>query len=1045
MLSMAAINSPSATVDYFEEDDYYLTDENELDDLVTEFDEELDGTAPSALLSDDGAADDGGVSASRAGRGGRSKPAPDANRSTPHPIAAPPGAVPPAPTRRSNQADPADTSAGEWYGRGAQALGLQGRVQRSQFHAVLMGQLPDGSRIRAGHGGAKGHTPGWDLTFSAPKSVSIVAEITKDKRIFDAHRAAVHEALQWLEKEALVYRKRTLTGRRQVNSQSMVAALFQHHSSRALDPDLHTHAIVANATQRDDGKWVAVHSHPLFLHKMATGVVYRARLALNLQRAGYRITRTGRGLFELVGVPETLLNHFAKRRAQMEKWMREKKAHGAKAASRAALATRKAKREKPLAELRGEWLQDSLEHHFDPHTLSEKAREAGPIAPSSFFNAPDVTRDAVHAVADREAVFPHFQVVKEALERGLGVVDVAAVEAQLATLKAAKSLETVIGEAGQEYLTPRAHSQELRVLRVMKAGQGAVAAITTERAARKALTKLSTDDPRPLNPDQVTTALFLLTTQDRIVGVIGRPGAGKTTMLKRTREVGLSKGYLWIGMAPNAEAARTLGLETGMPVATVNKHMARVRSDLARMTKAGRLTQALIKKEYSKQVWVVDEASQLGNSMMSTLTFAADRLGARLVLVGDPKGQLPAIQAGPPMRLMIDNGMRHARLDKIQRQKKHEIHKQAIKDLADDRVPEALKLLSSDIREFGDDPDRRLHALISAYGKLSFEDAQKTLILTTRNQDKILLTRAVRSVLRNKERLSGEKSVSQLKRVFGSPADRRMADLYEAPSRKVSIVDPENPEAPPEVIEQRPETLVYFSDDAPEIGVTKGEYLLVASVNRDTNQVELRRDATDGESIIWDPRTVPGRTRRVELFHWDIKDPEKDATVAPGEMIRWTKNDAALGLNNGQPLKVITVTSDTLTVQTDDGRQVPLDLTQRNAWHWDHAYVSTVFSGQGKTSKNALVNVDSEDRALLNRKSFLVAVSRHELDLTVFADDKTKLQQVLVAQRGDKTSAIESRQATRLTRALRLLESIGADWVQSAMRLQNSRTAGRQR
>ena len=1033
MLSMGRITSVSATVNYFEEDDYYLTEEDE-PELLTEFGDELENAADTAQASADPGAGPRDTSSSRT-RGRRTKPQPETNRPATGPMSAPiPGGKPP---RASGEDHPAERSTGEWYGRGAQALGLQGKVQRSQFHSVLMGQLPDGSRIRSGD---SKHTPGWDLTFSAPKSVSIVAEVTKDKRIFEAHRTAVHEALQWVERHAVVYRKRSFNTRRQVNSQSLVAALFQHHSSRALDPDLHTHAVVANATQREDGDWVAVHSHALYLHKMAAGLVYRAALARDLQRAGYSITRTARGLFELAGVPEKLLDSFAKRRAQIEKWMQKKKAHGAKAASNGALATREPKQEKPLAELRAQWLRDSLQHGFYPRTLTEAALNAGPSTPNGAFNAPDVTRDAVQAVADREAVFPHFQVVKEALERGLGAVDVASVEAQLAALKAAKSIEAVIGEAGQEWLTARAHSQETRVLRVMKAGQGAVPAITTARAARKALSKLQAGDSRPLNTDQATTAVFLLTTKDRIVGVIGRPGAGKTTMLKRTREIGVSKGYLWVGMAPNAEAARTLGKETGMPVATVHKHMARVRSDLARMTKAHRLTQAVIRRQYANHVWVVDEASQMSNTIMSSLTFAADRLGARLILVGDPTGQLPAIQAGPPMRLMIDNGMRYERLDDIRRQKKHPHHKQAIKHLADDRVPDALKLLDREIRQF-DDLDKRLGALLSAYRSLSFEDAQKTLILTTRNQDKTLLTRAVRNVLRARGRLTGEKPLAQLKRVFGSPMDRKMADMYEAPLRTETIRDPLAPDdEPPEVIETRADTFVYFSADAPEIGVTRGEYVKVSTVNRDNNTVKLHREGHENESFIWDPREVPGRTRRVELFHLEEK-----ATVAPGEVIRWTKNDADLRLNNGQPLKVLTVTRDTLIVETDDGRQIPLDQSMRNAQHWDHAYVSTVFSGQGKTSNNALVNVDSEDRALLNRKSFLVAVSRHEFDLTVFADDKQKLEKVLVAQRGDKTSAVESRQATRVTRALLLLESIRADWVQSALRLQRSRSNGPQR
>src|SRR3990167_1988860 len=168
----------------------------------------------------------------------------------------------------------------EWVGEGAKELGLQGEVKTADLQAVLAGNLPNGEQLgRAAGDGQTEHRAGWDGTFSAPKSVSVAALVGGDQRLSDAHATAVREALQHIEKHKLETRVTTggVTQREQTGS--MVAAVFQHAASRASDPQLHSHALIANATKGQDGKWRSVESLSIYQDIKGLGQVYRETLA----------------------------------------------------------------------------------------------------------------------------------------------------------------------------------------------------------------------------------------------------------------------------------------------------------------------------------------------------------------------------------------------------------------------------------------------------------------------------------------------------------------------------------------------------------------------------------------------------------------------------------------------------------------------------------------------------------------------------------------------------------------------------------------------
>ena len=226
--------------------------------------------------------------------------------------------------------DPEHRDASAWFGKGAEALGLAGPVDPDTFRAVLEGKVPDGSGVQLGRRGPDGeitHRPGRDLTFSAPKSVSIAALVGGDERIVGVHDRAVKATLAWVEKNAVETRMRDPeTGRMvRVGDQKTVVATFRHNTSRNLDPQLHTHSVLANMVQGDDGKWRTMANERLYECQKLIGALYRNELAAGLTKLGYNIEKTNAdGRFELAGVSREAIRAFSTRRAEIEAAMAER-------------------------------------------------------------------------------------------------------------------------------------------------------------------------------------------------------------------------------------------------------------------------------------------------------------------------------------------------------------------------------------------------------------------------------------------------------------------------------------------------------------------------------------------------------------------------------------------------------------------------------------------------------------------------------------------------------------------------------------------------
>ena len=306
--------------------------------------------------------------------------------------------------------DAAHREASAWFGKGAAALGLEGPVDPDLFTDILAGEVPDGSGLRLGRRNREGeieHRPGRDLTFSAPKSVSLAALIGGDERIAGVHDAAVRKALASIEENVAETRMMEPDLGRMVRTgdQSIVAATFTHEVSRNLDPQLHTHAVIANMVQGEDRKWRTMANEKLYASKMLIGALYRAELARGLEELEYAIEKThADGRFEIAGapgrssMPRTVIDAFSTRRAEIEAAMASRglgdPAANQRVAERAALVTRSHKRDVDKEALRETWQRQASELDFDARGMVAEARHWRAMFPDQHLSSAGHDREA---------------------------------------------------------------------------------------------------------------------------------------------------------------------------------------------------------------------------------------------------------------------------------------------------------------------------------------------------------------------------------------------------------------------------------------------------------------------------------------------------------------------------------------------------------------------------------------------------------------------------------------------------------------------------
>ena len=921
--------------------------------------------------------------------------------------------------------DPEHRDASAWFGKGAEALGLSGPVDPDTFKAILEGKVPDGSGTELGKRGKDGeitHRPGRDLTFSAPKSVSIAALVGGDERIVGAHDRAVQATLAWVEKNAVETRMWDRETGRMVRAgdQKTVVATFRHDTSRNLDPQLHTHSVLANMVQGEDGKWRTMANEKLYDSKMLIGAIYRNELAAGLTRLGYGIEKThADGRFEIAGVSREAIMAFSTRRAEIEAAMEMRglgeSADNPRHAERAALMTRATKRDIDRDELRHVWQRQAADLGLDFGAGPERdvgeppAPQDRPVPDTAVTgrelpdapepDAPGVpqrspaTRDApvqaptptppgdpspnrgaaAEAVAwalahlsEREAVFARADLLAAALAYAPGAFSVEAVEREVAGLEKAGKLHAVsLPEARDSLATDRTVGEERETVALMRAGEGRGQAPMRRWAVQGQLSRGA------LTAGQREAVGLILSAKDRVVGVQGYAGTGKTTMLDRARLLAEKKGWRMVGLAPSASAVKTLAAEAGIESQTLQGFLARNAGVAAgRLTKRGARE---MRAAFTKTILVVDEGSLASTVQARDLLRIADALRIpRVVLVGDEK-QLDAVDAGKPFAQLQAAGMQTAVMDEIMRQRDPAL-KEAVEASIKGDITRAFGKLGAHVAAVP--RDGIAAAVAERWLALAPEARENTGVMAPSHELRLGINGHIRDELAREGRLygpamDGEKLVSK----GYTQAEKALAGNYAKGD------------------------VVAFYRDYRRIGVAKGDERRV--VGRDAGRGAVLLDDGKGGSVAWRPAQIGGMKGGTEVYR------SEGIELRAGDRIRWTRNDDGLGVVNSRTAEVLGVANGRVAFRLEDGRRLELGSGDPQLRHLDHAWASTVHAFQGRTVDNVIAAIEARHPHLTTQKSFYVEISRARERAELVTDDAAELRSQLQAVTGERIAALE--------------------------------------
>ncbi len=846
-----------------------------------------------------------------------------------------------------------DRVQGVWMGKGAARLGLNGVVTRDAFLALCDNQHPvSGKRLTQRKNTSRGDPTGdgesanrrvfFDFTISPPKSVSIAALVAYDTRIVAAHREAIRVAVGELEQFASA-RLRTAAANSDRRTGNIVAALFEHETSRALDPHLHTHCIVFNATHDDnEGRWKALQNYDMLAAQKYVENVYYHELARALRGMGYTIVNAARGDFELAEVSEPLRVRFSKRHQQIDEQTQALLAAHPEleSANLGEIREHLAHKERDR-KVRGISPSRLLDHWTGQLTDDEREAVRMPLPDDA---APQDGKTAVEAVSwAEEHLFERRSVVRE---HELWRHALVAARGDVMTLAELKQETKTRGylRADKDKISPRdVLAREWAIVEAARDGVGRHSPLVAGEWAQDG----------DLAPDQLRALHQILRSTDFITLFRGGAGTGKSFVLRRVQGTLRRAGRITRVAAPQRQQVIDLG-----------------RDGLTDEQTVAELLQQRSLPEGA--VVIVDEAGQIGGRQMLALLQLVHAVNGRIILSGDTRQHGP-VEASDALRAIERYaGLRPAELKQIRRQdparaateeKRRQVraYREAVEAAADGEAALSLHRLKAmgAVRECGIGEQRE--KLVEAYLRVAAL-GESAIIVSQTGAEVREVNDAVRDRLRTLGILSGaENNVTALESVDLTAAQKADARFY--PADGVAVFN------------------------RAVRGCERGAQGKIIAVTASSIAVE-----------------VEGRVRRIPRAHLDritLCRPVPLALCA-GDILQLKTNGTAVGgskLANGEIVTVAAILPNG-AVRLTDGRQVPASYRQ-----FQRGYAVTSYGSQGKTVDHVFF-ADAAVRAATNAQQWYVTISRGRKGIQIFTADKEALRQH-IARTGDRELALD--------------------------------------
>ena len=852
------------------------------------------------------------------------------------------------------------TVPGHWFGQGAADLGLNGVTTGDEFTRLCENLHPQTgerltlrqktTRTEMGADGKERETANrrvfYDFTFSPPKSVSIAALVGDDSRIVEAHEQAVTLAMNQLQTFAATrVRKNNQCTDRQTGN--LVTAIFRHDSSRALDPHLHTHCIVFNATfDAIEKQWKALQNHEMFAAQKFVENVYYHELTRELVKFGYQIKNKTRGDFEIKGVTPALIDKFSKRHREIDQQTREllarepEKADGNLAAIRENIAHKERPRkirDIGLAKLQTVWASQMTADEIS--SLNHLTVAKSPELVSDVKVAEQAVAWAEQHLFERRSIVHEHELWRHALERVRGqnvsLADIQAVTRQRGYLR-------FDHHPGQ--VSTREHlERELQIVCAVRQGISDCYPLVWE--------------PKPFDPkldeEQREALAALLSNRNRVSVFRGGAGTGKSFVLRELVGQIRDGGRGVVVLAPQRQQVLDMERDGFPSPATVASFLA--------------------KRELAEgSVVIVDEAGQLGGKTMLELIRLAVQRKARLVLSGDTR-QHGAVEATDALRAIEKHsGIRPVELTNIRRQnpalaksieerRRIREYRRAVTEARDGKFTESFERLEK-MKTIESCTLADKHEKLTARYLELVKEHQSTVIVSQSWNEIHKVNDAIRTALKQEKLISEmEITVTAFQPVDLTDAQKRDARSYDA------------------------NTVLVFNRDVR--GFKAGESAKLKQIMDTHLLVEA------------DSRTVPIPFKQLDKL---TACQRKELALASGDRLQLKANGRSVKkrkLVNGELVTVKMVHPDG-RITLADGR-----VLDKNFRQFVRGYAITSYASQGKSLDQVLFS-DSAAKAATSQQQWYVTISRGKKGIHIFTSDKEQLREN-ITRSGDRLSVLD--------------------------------------
>jgi conjugative relaxase-like TrwC/TraI family protein len=846
--------------------------------------------------------------------------------------------------------------AGEWAGIGAKQLGLEGRVKENEFLRLCQNQNPitgelltqrlkstrwDNDRMLE----VANRRIFYDFTFSPPKSVSIQTFIAKDARIMEAHNQAVKTALRELEAFAGTRIRKGLARSERLTG-NIVCALFRHETSRALDPHLHTHCVMFNATfDSTEKRWKALSNFEMLQARKFAENVYYHELARSLKQFGYEIENKPRGDFEIQGIGNEMISRFSKRHneidASIEKLLKEKpelaKTNLKELRSQIAQAERSRKIAGiALAQLEKLWVSQTTDQ--ERHQLKELGQRPVANNPSGLVSVKKSVEWSEKHLFERRSVIKEHELWSAALERGRGS------DWSLDALKNETANRQYVRNVNlpSKITTNNILSCECEILYLAREGRSSHRPFNPSHHFSETLTE-----------DQRSAVEKVLNSSDFITLLFGGAGTGKSFTLREIANGLEAAGYDLNVIAPQRQQVVDLKQSFSV-VQTVAEFLAHGKMSI-------------------NGVIIVDEAGQIGGQQMNDLLKLVQHHQGRVILSGDTR-QHGAVEASDALRAIEEySGLMPARLTRIRRQNPKAGESKAVRS----RIKQYRAAVRRAQRgKFSESFDRldNLGAIIECH---TLDDQREKLVadylrFAERKESTVIVSQTWGEIHEVNERVRiGLKRAGLIDKVEKQVTTFARLDLTDAQKRDRRFY-PEN-------------ALIIFNRKVASFA--KGEHGTLLAVTQ--------------------THVLVGSERREHKIPFKSLDKfsvcqSVEMPLAKGDRLQLkanAKSPSGSELANGELVTVSSVHSNG-EIRLADGRILPSNYRE-----FIRGYAVTSYGSQGKTVEHVLFS-DSSVKAATNNQQWLVTISRGKRSVKIFTLDKAQLKEN-VSRLGDRELAVE--------------------------------------